>query len=143
VIRPGGNALRIDEGNHGLGWQPLEEAVASGQAFAVEVDPAILAIDADGKEMGRIARSFADSLPRRGIEPVLLASGRPGHRHIFARIPDRTTLQGVRDAAKAAGLDVRRPIRPPLSPHRLPDQYGPSLIRPTDPGAALRLLEAT
>lgn len=53
VVRPaGGHALLLAADNRGAGWVGLEEAVASGRSFAVEVAHDVFAGDSDEQPAG-------------------------------------------------------------------------------------------
>jgi len=127
VARPGGKALRLTPTNVGDGWIGLEAAIAAGVAYAVDVDDEVLALDLDGgdPELGELLDDLADYLDRRGVPPVVVDSGQPGHRHLFARLPAGELRAQVEQVARQVGIDVRGrgpgrggPIRPPLAPHR-------------------------
>jgi hypothetical protein len=112
-------AMYIDSDNRNAGWATLSEAVASGRAFCVPVAPDVLAVDCDDPDLEYRVQALADRLRRDGLAPVLLASGHPGHLHLFCRIYDPALLKRYRDhQAHVRGLDVRGRIRPPLAPHR-------------------------
>jgi DNA-binding MarR family transcriptional regulator len=68
---------------------------------------------------------------------VVVASGRPGHRHAF--VPAAQIERAELAAVVAAGGDHRTTaIRPPLAPHRL--GHPVELLHPTDPRSALEAL---
>ena len=146
IVRPGGNAVLINPDNSKLRWVSIETAATARMAFAVEVAPEILAVDADSPALGlRAQGDLARSLIETGITPVIVASGRPGHRHVFARISDPTLLLRIKARARSAHyaegskrLDVRYAIRPPLAPHRL--GLAPKLLFPPDVAIALGAL---
>jgi hypothetical protein len=117
IVRPGGQALLINSDNSSSGWVPIEEAVRSGAAFAVDVRAGILAIDADYPDGEARLHAVAQELRPEGLLSVIVSSGRPGHAHLFAVCGP--TTQRWTDRAKGLGLDVRPTIRPPLAPHRL------------------------
>jgi len=140
IVRDGGNALLIDRDNKRIRWVPIASAVASLLSFAVDVAADVLAADFDDRDGQRLAAVLANDLAPLGIPSVLVASGRPGHAHLFARVADVTLLDVFKARAKELGGDVRRTIRPPLAPHRM--GLTPRLLRPTDPQEALRVLRA-
>ena len=149
IVRPGGNALLINPDNSKLRWVSIETAATARMAFAVEVAPEILAVDADSPALGlRAEGDLASSLIETGFTPVIVASGRPGHRHVFARISDPALLlrikAQVRSERYAEGrkrLDVRHSIRPPLAPHRL--GLAPKLLSPPDVATAVGALRGS
>jgi len=111
--------------------------VQAQKAFYVTVANDVIAIDDDDSR-----RKDLDQLIERFRIPcVLLASGRPGHHHLFAKIDHDPALHAaVECEASGLGLDVRRFIRPPLAPHRL---GGASrLLDPADEIEALARLTA-
>ena len=119
----------------------LHLAEAEGRPCAVYLRPEILAGDYDQPEQAGAAVTLAVELRAEGLQPVLVASGQPGRRHLFVRVDDVEQRALVRDRLKASGADVRsgkQPIRPPLSPHRL--GLPSRLLAPTDATAALDAL---
>lgn len=92
----------------------LARASASGRPFMVYVARNVLAIDADNDEQQGALRIFYGELEADRRAPVLIRSGRG--LHLFAKMPVGAARRwGV--IARDASLDVRREIRPPLSPH--------------------------
>src|SRR5947209_14395430 len=81
IIRPGGKVLLLTSDNRADGWVPLEKAIASRRAFAVEVAADILAIDCDRPELAPSVADLAEQLHSDGIPPVVVSSGRPAHLH--------------------------------------------------------------
>jgi hypothetical protein len=141
IVRPRGKALLILPDNRGGGWVPIREAVSTGSAFAVEVDGDILAFDADEPNHVPIIEAAARRLRSAGCIPVTVASGRVGHLHLFARVPDSVLRAAVAAEARASGLPPRKTIRPPLSPHR--QGLPVALVEPADVPQALRALRPT
>ncbi|MCB1006482.1 MAG: MarR family transcriptional regulator, partial [Acidimicrobiales bacterium] len=119
-------------------WQ-LCCALAAKVAFAVKVRPEVLALDADTHDLAEAARDIADEMERSGLEPVVVASGRPDNVHVLVAIDDAEIRERWCQRAKNAGIDVRRTIRPPLSPHRL--GLTTELLHPTSPLEARRRLQ--
>lgn len=140
VSGPGARALLIDGDNRGAGWVPISRAASSGSAFAVDVAADVLALDADDPRRGAAAASMIPALVSDGLRPVVIASGRAGHRHVFARVSDPALHARWAARARKLRLDVRRSIRPPLSPHRL--GLPVALIYPGSIEAALAALTA-
>jgi DNA-binding MarR family transcriptional regulator len=113
--------LVVDAGNLSLGWRPLDELVAEDACFAIEVDTTVVALDADTPDAASALEPLARRLARHGVTAVVVASGTPGHRHLFARVQDHGLRHDVMARARRAGLDVRRGgsvIRPPGTRHR-------------------------
>jgi hypothetical protein len=140
VVRPGGKALLIAPSNRADGWVSIDDAVAAHTSFAVEVAEEVLALDIDRSELTKHAERLIAQLEGTGSTPIVIASGQPGHHHVFARLNDAALHRAVATAARAVRIDVRRTIRPPGAPHRL--GLPVSFLRPVDPIDALRALEA-
>jgi len=118
IARPGAPALLIDSQNKADGWVSIREAARSGHAFAVAVADDILALDVDTPEHAATAFALVADLETDGIPVVVVASGRPGHIHVLARLRGPDVRARVLTRARERGLSSRRTIRPPLSPHR-------------------------
>ena len=139
IVRPGGRAKLIAPDNTTLpGWCSIEDAAKQG-AFLIETAPEILPIDCDEPELAPRVSQLAAELKSEGVTPVVLASGGPGHRHLFARIDDPARRARFAARAKTLGLQVKPAIRPPLAPHRLGLRV--ELLEPSDPHVALAALE--
>src|SRR5262245_56784554 len=113
IARPGGKAMLLTPENRSDGWVPLEEAVASGRAYAVELAQDMFALDADSPVLRAQTLRLADQLHVAGLRTVLVESGRPDHLHCFARSADSLLLGAVAAEARGVGLNVPRAIRPP------------------------------
>ncbi|GAA0945891.1 helix-turn-helix domain-containing protein [Actinocorallia libanotica] len=126
VVKQGGKALLIDSDNQPKGWVPIEDAVSSGMAFAVDPRTGVVALDLDSPELvteGLKVKDWAESL--LGAGTVLTASGREEHRHLWVILPEEMSEEDFREALGAnypgiPGDAVRhtQATRPPLSPHR-------------------------
>jgi hypothetical protein len=93
----------------------------------------VLAIDED--EPGSdLLDHLVVALRVAGESPVLVASGREGHRHLFCRCDLAHWTKQAREIGIPAGA-LRAVIRPPLAPHRL--GLPVALLEPTDPIEAL------
>ena len=146
TAKAGGNALLIDQDNQPQGWVSLSEAVESGQAFAVEPKAGLVALDLDTPELvseGRKVKAWADNT--LGASTVLCASGRPGHQHLWVRLPEDITAEFFTELLKEnypgiSGDAVRSKsaTRPPLSSHR--SGLPVSLIEPESVSEALQRL---
>ena len=139
VARNNGARYYAPAGSNALSneWaSDLAEAVRSGRPFAARVRDGFLATDADSAELGHRTRQLFEELRRAGTFPVLVASGREGHRHLFVWLGPRLDAWAAR--ARELGLDVRTWIRPPLTPHRL--GLPVRLIDPSEPDQALAAL---
>jgi DNA-binding Lrp family transcriptional regulator len=119
IARASGRGLLLTQDNAGDGWVPIEAAVASGRAYAVELRRDVLALDGDQPGAGAAAAAVARALRARGLEPLVVPSGQPGRWHLFCRVGSVELRRRVAEEARRRGLDVRRCIRPPWSPHRL------------------------
>jgi hypothetical protein len=133
VARPNTLVRFLDEDNESAGTtHSLREAVMTGRAFAVEVRGDILALDADCTAAQAAVPWIVRELASHGIEAVVVASGQADHRHIFARVTSPPLLARLGRTAVDRKMDWRHGgalIRPPLSPHRLPDRH-PVLLAP-------------
>ncbi|MDP9329836.1 MAG: hypothetical protein M3P11_04240 [Actinomycetota bacterium] len=138
VAKPHGQALVIDENNRSNGWTPILDAIQTGICFAVDVAFNIIALDADSCGQSRAIEAIADFLIDLDIEPVVLASGGVDRSHLFACITDEALLYDIKERARGRGVDVRRFIRPPASPHR--QGLPVALLRPKTWDGALRAL---
>src|SRR5439155_25330037 len=101
------------------GWTSVDGAVASGRAFALQVQDEVLALDADRPDLSRALEHMAAQMREEGLRPVVVASGQDDHRHLFCRIADPDRRERYRQRARAVGLDVRSGaslIRPPWRP---------------------------
>lgn len=119
IAPPGGKARLIDTHNRAEGiWAPIEQVI--GRSFFVDVRPEILPVDWDAPQ-DKPSNGFevwASAVREAGVPLVVLASGQPGHRHGFAVVSEGPLRDRLERLAKGFGLDVRRSIRPPLTPHR-------------------------
>ena len=139
--------LMIDEGNRAAGWLPLDEALASGRAFAVVPPEHLLAIDVDTTAAGWLR--LADALAAAQVEHVEVTSGGAGgRRHVWLSLaPDVTSHLRAQLSAHISTEGVTaRPqgqggaIRPPLSPHRTGSRG--VLLSPSTVPDAVRVLGA-
>ena len=139
----GSGALLIDESNEAGGWASIEKAAQSGRAIAVEINPDVLALDADSTESGELLEVEArERMEAEGLAPVVVASGRIGHRHLFVRIHDPKQRRKWEEWARSRNIDVRKGnsrIRPPLFPHRQGQPAG--LVYPVRISDALKCLK--
>jgi hypothetical protein len=109
-------------------WLTAEDAAALGIAYAGKPDAQILPLDADTACAVAGLTVVAEMLTEHGIRPVLIESGQPGRRHLFARVTDAELRSEALKLARQHGIDPREVIRPPLAPHRLGLQ--PRLVSP-------------
>lgn len=117
VARAGSSALMISEDNQGSGWVPLGEAVTSGQAFGVEVKPALIALDLDTDDLIEQGQQAARMAEDSGCSVLWVGSGRNRHLYIHAGDYRSVVEEHFRSLLPAGAF--RQVIRPPLSPHRL------------------------
>ena len=135
VVRAGGNALLINQDNTSGRWVSIPEAVASGQAFAVEVKQALIALDLDSEELVAAGAQAAEFAEASGCATVWVASGR--NRHLYINAGDDSDVVEEHLQAMLPGIVFRDAIRPPLSPHRLGKE-----VRLISPGTVTGALEA-
>ncbi len=128
----------LNRDNRAGAFDDLSTAVHSRAAFFVRVHPEILAIDMDDPEAQGELDRVELVLHMYAIQPVLVASGQPDRRHLFARVPDPSLMQRIADQAKTSRLDVRTFIRPPLTPHR--SGTAAALLEPGSVGEATAVL---
>ncbi len=149
VANPGAKALLLGPDNRARvsasgkkEFIPLMQACLSGESYTVEVQPDIIALDADDEERGlMLENDLAPYLQNRQPSPVLIASGRAGNRHLFVRVDDAETRAKIEDWSRKHGIDVRTSIRPPLSPHR--SGFPVRLIAPASIDDAIKALAPT
>ena len=134
--------LLIARDNGPAGWvASISEAIRRGLPFAVHVKDYILAADFDRADAEAAAGELVTRLQELGVSSLLVASGGRRRRHVFARIGDPALRQELAHLAGQLGGDVRRVIRPPLSPHRA---GGSSLLlAPCSATGALAVLTGT
>jgi hypothetical protein len=123
-------ATVLDEDSFAVGQFPLGETVREGLSFYVMARRDMLVADFDHADDAVQAEELCTFLRREGLLPVLVASGQPGHRHVFCKIPEGR-WDSARHEAKRLRADVRVSIRPPLTPHR--QGLAVDLLSPTDP----------
>jgi hypothetical protein len=112
--------------------------------------PDVLAVDFDEPDNPQQVRRFdvlKDELAAVGYVPIITASGRPGHRHLWCLLEeDASERERLMELAKK-GLKLSgcvrsgRPIRLPLAPHA--QGLPVSLISPETPEGALRAARRT
>src|SRR5262249_3358859 len=145
LLSQDGRAVVYGPGNEDRrGSYPVLEAVALVEAIPeralyVLLRSDILAIDADTMEAVCALDRFHAELVQAGASPVLVDSGNRLHlvrrRHLLARVPDRRERERLVGRARSLGLEVRKAIRPPCTPHRLGGRS--VLLSPDNPFAAL------
>lgn len=111
----------LDADNRHAGHRrTVAEAIATGRAYAVELASDVLAIDLDQAEARPSLDRFADDLAAEGWPVLRAESGSPGHRHLWAVVPDPDARERLTSRAVSLGLPApRSPMRPPGTPHRL------------------------
>ncbi|MGA9345728.1 MAG: hypothetical protein WBV37_11555 [Nocardioidaceae bacterium] len=135
VARPAASYVTVlNQDSLAIGQLPVTAAVTQDLCFFVSARRGMLAADFDRPDDAGPAVLLCGFLSRHGLQPVLVASGRPGHRHVFCKVPAALWTCASREA-KRLGADVRESIRPPLTAHRL--GLDVQLLRPTDPQRAI------
>lgn len=126
---PKGNKARpftLNKNNERKRWYPsVGEAVATGEAFVVTVADDVLAFDLDTSDQVAAGDRLAKELLADGCPTLQLESGRHGHRHLWAVIPDRRKRERVLARGRKYSLTPRQTMRPPLAPHRLGQEVKP------------------
>ncbi len=153
VLKPGDARLYRRDGSNNLAneWCSLSKAVDSGRPFAGEVADDIFVLDADSAKHNAALDEVARELLDHSIQPVIVCSGGfdeagNARRHLFAHIPSITLKEWIAQRAHLYAGDKtvapsRRPIRPPLSPHR--SGRFPSLVQPSTIREAIGALTPT
>jgi hypothetical protein len=134
-----GSFLRVDVA------EALSNAVPGCTPMAIPA-PDVLAVDFDEPDNPRQVRRFdvlQDELAAAGYVPVITASGRTGHRHLWCLIEDATDHERLTKLGKGLNLSVRngQAMRLPLAPHA--EGLPVSLISPETPEGALRAVRRT
>lgn len=113
------NDRAMVDGRHVWHLPDALEHVEDGRApsYFVDVRDDVLACDGDF-DAGEAAQTLAATCSSAGLQPVLHASGAPGHRHVFVLVSDVALRKRLADRARVLGFDVRTSIRPPGAPHR-------------------------
>ncbi len=120
VLREGERVRYLNPDNTAGDWVALEQAIDSGRPFFGTLDEEMLGFDADSARACQGLRLLQQRLKECGIAFVLLDSGGgAGRKHLFARVSEPALRASLEEQARAHGLDVRRFMRPPLTPHRL------------------------
>lgn len=146
ILGPDRNPLSVPAGKLRL---PLDEAVArAAPGFTPMAIPApdVLAVDFDEPDNPQQVRRLdvlKDELAAAGYVPVITASGRPGHQHLWCLIEDVDDRERLFRVAEALKLSLRRgrPIRLPLAPHA--EGLPVHLVSPETRDAALRAVRRT
>jgi len=112
----------LDEDGHLHHQDVLSLRLVETASFYVRVQPDVLALDYDSvngdRDVERLLAILA-SLDSAGA-PVVVGSGRPGHRHVFVRIGTGEDFDFAAEVATNTGFQVRTnlAIRPPMARHR-------------------------
>jgi len=142
AVANGDSCLFIDRDNNSAGTKKRtpHEASLTTSAYCVKVKPHLVALDFDQADGITLAKRCGKDLEGLGLKPVLLASGRAGHAHLWVTAT-RNTIQDIERLGKHYRADNRSGarIRPPLSLHR--SGAAMTLIEPTDPLEALARLQ--
>lgn len=91
----------------------LDDRLDAGVCVVVMVRSGLLAVDFDHTPVEAVD-GFVAELEAAGLEPVVIASGGEGRRHVWVRTNDPAWTA----RARQLGGDVRRSIRPPGVRHR-------------------------
>src|SRR3954454_5883040 len=120
VADPRRYARLIGPDNENVGEAPLPDALAGDHAFAVYPRFDIVVLDQDDPGSEPALWMCAEVLERRGVLPVVVASGGNARHHLWAKVPDPALRTELVVLARKHGIDARiqTPTRPPLSRHR-------------------------
>jgi hypothetical protein len=125
--------------------EALARAVPGCTPMAIPA-PDVLAVDFDEPDNPQQLRRFdvlKDELAAGGYVPIITASGRPGHRHLWCLIEDATDHERLTKLGKGLNLSVRngQAMRLPLAPHA--EGLPVTLISPETSEGALRAVRRT
>ena len=137
LAHPSRRPFALDADNEHAGQLPgIAEAVATEAAYVITVAPDVLAIDVDDPDALQALNEYRDAITEAGYPVLLTDSGRIGHRHLWAVIPDKADRDRFTALAVWTGLPApRSTMRPPGTPHRL---YGSGAVRLLDDPDAFR-----
>ncbi len=134
-------AMLLGPDNSKVGECSISEAVRTRRPFFVRLAKDIFAPDADTAQASRyLVTKLRPIILAKGILPVIIRSGGKNRRHLFARVADSELRRELSTLSKYNGCDVRKFIRPPLSPHRR--DLPVSLVEPDSPDEALERLQS-
>lgn len=148
VGKPGPTAMLIGDANDPVRTrisieQAIDIALRDGFAPVITPDDDVIPIDGDNPSRQAVLDVWVARARELGVKPVVIASGRPGHQHVWARVEDAGLRARLTSVGRDLGLSMRigQGMRPPLAPHKqgLPVY----LIDPSDPEEALRWLSPT
>lgn len=91
----------------------------SGEPFFVRVRDEVLAVDFDKPTAEAAANRLYWTCRMLGLPALLVASGQPGRRHVFAWPQAASQRAALDSAAREDEGDIRSTIRPPMAPHRM------------------------
>lgn len=125
VVRPGAAVIRLHPDNSG---QPtpsnVSRAVAAGWSWTAVLADGVVALDLDDAATASVSASrLQRALTGAGLEPVVLASGGVGRRHVWVRCATPADVTAVRwivgtERERGGCIDWRISCRPPGVPHR-------------------------
>jgi hypothetical protein len=108
-------------------WRPVVDLVAEGEPFMVVVPDDLLVLDADNPAQVAALQRIARELEVDEHRHVIVQSGRPGNRQLWARVgrgyraqvEQRLRVMPREEQPSEDRPDTRgcRMVRPPLSPH--------------------------
>jgi hypothetical protein len=104
---------------HAGTMETVAEAAATGLAYVVTVGPDVLAFDLDGAVLVLAGNALYAELAAESWPAFRIRSGRSGHCHLWAVVPDPQERARFAARAAALGLAPRAAMRPPGAPHRL------------------------
>ncbi len=113
-------ARTIRPDNTAGAWLDVDQALDRRHAWYATTAPDVLAWDLDDPRALAGLTELISALDERHVPRLLVPSGRPGHQHLWAVVPDARQRDQWQSLASIHGLPpARRTIRPPLTPHRL------------------------
>lgn len=139
LMTPGTLAHRMGRKNGSIGTAPVEDAVKSGRPFFVQTEHLVL--DVDRPDAAEALTPFVIRLSEAGITPVIIRTGRPGHRQLMAWVPSLTVRQQIRALARSTpDITLKVTARVPGTPHRISECPAYALDFPATVEDALQAL---
>ena len=127
----------IDENNGLITHKSMADAVAADDPFFLRVPNWMIAVDLDDERSIPRSHHLFSRLLIDGHQPVLVHSGREGHRHVLCR-GSREQLYRILQAVEVSKSELRWTIRPPMARHRHGGRA--TLLLPYAPESALARL---
>ena len=123
MLSKDGLAHVLDANNKLVRTIKIDEAVEYGYCYFVSVKERYLVADIDDSDGIRIGREIARRFSR--YPSILVASGGHGRSHLVLHVSGSENAQNAKSEINRLwpGVDVRKDVRPPLTPHRKTGAY--------------------